>query len=329
MVILTLRQWRAATMSKKAKKSRRTVLRLPDLDHSKSAVLNSLRSPGSRRAYEFALNEFIGWYCSEPRLAFNRIVVLRYRLTLEGRGLAASTINQRLAAVRRLAFEAAECGLLSPELAAGIARVKGVKQLGRRSGNWLSPDQCSGLLKTINGNDLRAKRDHAMISTLIGCGLRRSELVSLELADVQIRQQHWAIVDLVGKGGHIRTVPMPQWVKEAVDRWTSVAGIVKGRVFRAISRTGKVWGSGISQNVVWHVVSKACLRSGLEHIAPHDLRRTCAKLCHSTGGELEQIQFLLGHVSVQTTERYLGCKQNLGSPVNDRFALPAVTVLAE
>jgi len=73
--------------------------------------------------------------------------------------------------------------------------------------------------------------------------------------------------------------------------------------------------------VVWYVVKVCCERAGLERIAPHDLRRTCAKLCHTSGGELEQIQFQLGHASVQTTERYLGCKQNLGQPVNDRFVL--------
>jgi integrase len=318
----------AASMGKKPSKPRRAVLRLRDLDHSKSAVLNSLGSPASRRAYEFAIDEFIAWYCSEPRLAFIRVVVARYRLSLEARGLAASSINQRLAAVRRLAYEAADCGLLSPELAAGIRRVKGVKQLGRRSGNWLSLEQCSKILDGVTGGDLRATRDHAMISTLVGCGLRRSELVALEIEHVQTRQGHWAIVDLVGKGGHIRTVPMPQWVKDALDGWTSAAGIVKGRVFRAISRSGRVWGSSISENVVWHVVSKRCTKAGLEHIAPHDLRRTCARLCHSAGGELEQIQFLLGHSSVQTTERYLGCKQNLGSPVNDRFAPAAVAAAA-
>ena len=111
---------------------RKTILRLPDLDHSKSSVLNSLSSPGSRRAYGFAIDQFIAWYCSEPRLALNRAVVLRFRLHLESLGLAAATINQRLAAVRRLAYEAADSGLLSPELAAGIRRVKGVKQLGSR-----------------------------------------------------------------------------------------------------------------------------------------------------------------------------------------------------
>jgi Phage integrase SAM-like domain len=134
--------------NKKAKANyRRTVLRLPHLDHSKTAVLNSLTSPGSRRVYKFAIEQ-ITWYCSEPRLAFNRIVVVRYRMYLEGRGLAANTINQQLAVVRRLAYEAADAGVLSPELAAGISRVKGVKQLGFRSGNWLSVDQSTAVLNT-------------------------------------------------------------------------------------------------------------------------------------------------------------------------------------
>jgi site-specific recombinase XerD len=243
---------------------------------------------------------------------------------LESRGLAANTINQQLAAVRRLAHEAADSGLLSPELAAGISRVKGVKQLGFRSGNWLSAEQSSEVLKHAYGDSMRAKRDYAMLAMLFGCGFRRSELVSLELDEVQMRQGHWAVVDLIGKGGHIRTVPIPLWVKAALDQWTAAAGVMEGRIFRAVARTGKVWGNSISQNVVWYVVKTCCERAGLEHIAPHDLRRTCAKLCHGSGGELEQIQFLLGHASVQTTERYLGCKQNLGHPVNDLFDLRTV-----
>ena len=300
---------------------RRRLPRLPDLDHCKRAVLNSLGSPASRRVYEYAIDQFIAWYCSEPRLAFNRIVVVRYRMYLESRGLAANTINQQLAAVRRLAHEAADAGLLSPELAAGISRVKGVKQLGFRAGNWLSAAQSSEVLQRASGEGMRARRDYAMLAMLFGCGFRRSELVGLELGEIQIRQGHWAVVDLIGKGGHIRTVPIPEWVKAALDQWTRVAGVTEGRIFRAVARTGKVWGEGISQNVVWYVVKACCEKVGLEHIAPHDLRRTCAKLCHDSGGEIEQIQFLLGHASVQTTERYLGCKQNLGSPVNDRFKL--------
>src|SRR5271169_1751380 len=303
---------------------RRRVLRLPDLDHCKTAVLNSLGSPASRRVYEYAIDQFIAWYCSEPRLAFNRIVVVRYRSYLESRHLAANTINQQLAAVRRLAHEAADAGLLSPELAAGISRVKGVKQLGFRSGNWLSVEQSSAVLQHSCGDSMRAKRDYAMLTMLFGCGFRRSELVGLEFDEIQMRQGHWAVVDLIGKGGHIRTVPIPNWVKAALDQWTLAAGVYEGKIFRAVAGRGKVWGSGLSQNVVWYVVRTCCERAGLEHIAPHDLRRTCAKLCHDRGGELEQIQFLLGHASVQTTERYLGCKQNLGHPVNDLFDLAIV-----
>jgi hypothetical protein len=115
-------------------------------------------------------------------------------------------------------------------------------------------------------------------------------------------------------------------VKAALDEWTAAAGITEGRIFRAIARTDKLWGDGISQNVVWYVVKGCCEKAGLEHIAPHDLRRTCAKLCHTNGGEIEQIQFLLGHASVQTTERYLGCKQNLGHPVNDLFRLDLAVI---
>ena len=148
----------AAHMRKRNKRlpCRKIVLKLPDLDHAKSAVLNSLSSPHSRRNYKFAMEQFITWYCSEPRLALNRTVVLRFRLYLESLGLAAGTVNQRLAAVRRLAYEAADSGLLSPELAAGIRRVKGAKQLGARMGNWLTQDQARLLLEKADGDDLRS-----------------------------------------------------------------------------------------------------------------------------------------------------------------------------
>ena len=122
-------------------KAPKRVLALPDLEQAKSAVLASLTSPSGQRTYEHAIREFVAWYCSEPRLAFNKAVVLRYRIHLEQQHYAPATINLRLAAVRRVAYEAADTGLLSPELAAGIRRVKGVRRLGVRLGNWLTPDQ--------------------------------------------------------------------------------------------------------------------------------------------------------------------------------------------
>jgi site-specific recombinase XerD len=155
------------------------------------------------------MDEFIDWYCSEPRLALNRFVVLHYRLQLEAKKLDAATINVRLAAVRRLAYEAADTGLLSPELVVGIRRVKGVPHLGRRVGNWLTAGEGEKLLAGFDRQTLRGKRDAAMVSLLLGSGLRRSEIVGLKASDIQRREERWAIVDLVGKAGHVRTVPGP------------------------------------------------------------------------------------------------------------------------
>jgi site-specific recombinase XerD len=307
--------------SKQKSRSPKRVLRLPDLDYAKTTVLNTLGSADSRRSYRFAIDDFVSWYCSEPRLAFGKTVVLRYRLELEGRHLAPSTINLRLAAVRRLAYEAADTGLLSPDLAAGIRRVKGAKKVGVRLGNWLTAEQARALLGAPAIESVRGKRDHAMLAILVGCGLRRSEIVHLTVEHFQRREDHWAIVDLIGKGGHIRTVPVPVWVKSSIDAWTSVAQIGTGKLFRCVSKTGSVWGSNVTEKVVWSVVKQSASTVGIDKLAPHDLRRTCARLCHSAGGELEQIQFLLGHVSVQTTERYLGCKQRLHGAVNDSIGI--------
>jgi integrase len=169
----------------------KTVLKLPDLEQSKSAVLNSLTSASSKRSYDHAIREFIDWYCSEPRLAFNKTVVTRYRISLEEHHYASSTINLRLAAVRRLAYEAADCGLLSPDLAAGIRRVKGAKRLGVRVGNWLTAEESKSLLATEIDDTLRSRRNRALLALLVGCGLRRAEVTALRLEDFQLREGHW------------------------------------------------------------------------------------------------------------------------------------------
>src|ERR1035437_2698719 len=161
---------------KTSKRSKaRTMLRLADLEQSKNAVLNSLAAASSQESYGHAIDEFIGWDCSEPRLAFNRTVVLCYRVFLEQKNLAPATINVRLAAVRRLAYEASDTGILSSELAAGIRRVKGAKRLGVRIGNWLTIDQARTLLDHSSAEAVRAKRDQAILAVLVGWGLRRAQ----------------------------------------------------------------------------------------------------------------------------------------------------------
>jgi site-specific recombinase XerC len=217
---------------------RRTKLGLPDLEHVKSAVLMSLRSPESQRCYRRSIDDFVCWYCSEPRLSFNKTVVTRYRIHLEDRLLAPGTINVRLAAVRRLAYEAADTGLLSTDLAAGIRRVKGAKKLGMRLGNWLTAEEGRSLWQLPDRYSVKGKRDRAILAVLLGCGLRRRELIALTLDHLERREDHWAIVDLVGKGGHIRTVPVPDWVKKTIDEWLSVAQINQGNIFRCVCRKG-------------------------------------------------------------------------------------------
>src|SRR5690348_2344192 len=152
----------------KRKRNPKTVLRLPDLEQSRSAVLNSLSPPSSQHAYDHAIRDFIDWCCSAPRVAFNKTVVTRYRPHLEQASSAASTVNLRLAAVRRLAYEAADSGLLSPDLAAGIRRVKGAKKHGVRLGNWLTNEHGKRLLGVFDRGTVRGKRDYAMVAVLLG-----------------------------------------------------------------------------------------------------------------------------------------------------------------
>ena len=256
-------------MSKSPKRKRppKHVLALPDLEQSKAAVLNSLTSKSGQRTYDRAITDFVEWYCSEPRLSFNRTVVLRYRIFLEQKLYAPTTINLRLAAVRRVAFEAADSGLLSPELAAGIRRVKGVRRIGVRIGNWLTAEQGKRLLANIERQSLRGIRNYAILALLIGCGLRRGELLALRVESIQSREERWVIADLLGKAGHIRTVPIPLWVRTGIEKWMEASGITDGALFRSIDKRGGVWGNGMTPKVLWEIVKAAAAGADIPRLA--------------------------------------------------------------
>jgi integrase len=227
--------------------------------------------------------------------------------------------------VRRLACEAADSGLLSPELAAGIRRVKGAKKLGVRLGNWLTAEEARSLWQLPSIETLKGKRDRAILAVLLGCGLRRRELAGLTFNDLQRREDHWALVDLVGKAGHVRTVPVPDWVKQTIDEWLTASGITSGKLFRCVCRSGTAWGDGMTKKLVWHIVKEYAAKIGLPKIAPHDLRRSCARLCHVAGGELEQIQFLLGHVSVRCFPLLMSYHCSTAQPVGSQTRSLATT----
>ena len=218
-------------------------------------------------------------------------------------------------------MEAADNGLLAPELANGITRVKGVKSKGVRLGNWLTVRQAQTLLNSPDISTNKGLRDRAILAVQLGCGLRRSEVAALTFGHIQQRDGRWCIVDLLGKHGRVRTIPMPTWVKVAIDAWGSATNVADGHVFRPVNRADQAQGFALSEKVVWQLLQPYAAAAGLGGIAPHDLRRSCAKMCRAAGGELEQIQLLLGHASVQTTERYLGTKQDIVHAPNDGIKL--------
>jgi len=279
-------------------------------------VLNALTSIHSRRAYERALTDFLDWHAQQGRPPLSKALVQAYKVKLQDDGLAPSTINLHLSAIRKLAREAGDNGLLDPVLAQGIERVKGVKSAGVRSGNWLTREQAQQLLDAPDVGTLKGLRDRAILAVLLGCGLRRAECAKLTFDHLQQREGRWVMCDLVGKGNRVRTVPMPSWCKAAIDEWAQAARIEGGRIFRAIHKGGYVNGASMTSQAIADVVHTYAV-----DVAAHDLRRSFAKLAHKGGAGLDQIQLSLGHASIRTTEKYLGVEQDLVDAPCDRLGL--------
>ena len=288
----------------------------------KSLVLDTVTSPESKRAYSRAVDGFLGWFKSEkPSSGFSKATVQAYRASLIESGLSPASINIRMTAIRRLAEEAADNGLLVPEVASAISRVKGLRRQGVRTGNWLTVAQAEQFVNSPDTSTLKGKRDRALLAVLLGCGLRREETACLTLEHIQQREGRWVIVDLVGKGLRVRSVPVPSFAKAAVDVWTQAAGLKSGRVFRPVNKGGNIAGETMTAQSIFETVKSYAAGIGMATLAPHDLRRSFAKLAHKGKAALEQIQLSLGHASIQTTERYLGTKQDLADAPCDHLGL--------
>ncbi len=293
------------------------------LERVKLLVLDCLNSTNSKLCYARSLDRFIAWLRSEWRGPFNRASVQRFKSVLIASGLQSATVNQRLAAVKKLASEACENSLLDPVIAAGIARVHGVPKRGVRTGNWLTLVETKKLLRTPGSNSLVDKRDTALLAVFCGAGLRRQEIVDLTFDHIQLRDGRWCIVDIVSKHGHIRTVPIGQWVKDAIDEWATAAGISSGIVFRgaySLRFRGLHEGRRLTPQAVFKAVKRHAEKAGLS-IGCHDLRRSFAKLARKGGSPIEQIKESLGHSSVRTTEFYLGTDQDLQDAPADRLGI--------
>src|SRR5918997_5847775 len=217
-------------------------------------VLDGLPSEHSRRAYERALSDFFMWHRGVGRPQLSKAVVQRYAAELREAGMAASSVNQRLSAIRKLAAEAADNGALDPQVANGIRAVKGARSEGRRTGNWLTREEAQTWLSAPDMRTMRGRRDRALLAVLIGCGLRRSEAAGLTFDHVQQRGGRWVLVDLIGKRDKIRSVPMPNWAKVAIDEWSAASGVADGLVFRAVNKGDRVVGGGITPQAIYNVI---------------------------------------------------------------------------
>jgi site-specific recombinase XerD len=284
-------------------------------------VLDGLPSDHSRRAYERALSDFFMWHRGVGRPQLSKAVVQRYAAELRDAGMAPSSVNQRLSAIRKLAAEAADNGALDPQVANGIRAVKGARSEGRRTGNWLTREEAQEWLGAPDARTMRGRRDRALLAVLIGCGLRRSEAAGLTFEHVQQRDGRWVLVDLIGKRDKIRSVPMPNWAKAAIDEWRAASGVSEGLVFRAVNKGDRVVGDGITPQAIYNIIVGYAGELKKKGVAPHDLRRTFAKLAHKGGAAIDQIQLSLGHESIQTTEDYLGVEQDLTDAPCDHLGL--------
>lgn len=288
-------------------------------------VLNAVKSEHTRRAYERALTEFFQWI-AETGKPIVKTTVNEYRQYLESNHIG--SINQRLSAIRKLALEASDNGLISEQVSNGIKNVRGVSTEGDRTGNWLSKEQAQDLINAPNCDTLKGLRDRAILAVMLGCGLRRFEVAKLRWEHIQQREGRWVILNLVGKRDKVRTIPMPSWCKLALDEYNRELSHkdgycdneTVGTIFVSINKGDNVSGLSMSPQAIRDIVIKYGNELSLG-IAAHDLRRTFAKLAYKGGAQLEQIQLSLGHSSIKTTEIYLGLKQDLQDAPCDHIGL--------
>ncbi|KKM16569.1 hypothetical protein LCGC14_1684540 [marine sediment metagenome] len=279
----------------------------------------------TRRAYSRHLNSFFSW-AQTGGLAFDRAAVQAYKQHLMDQDYAPSTINQALTAVRRLAEEATYLGV-DPIIMSGITGVKNVKAGGRRMGHWLSKDQVKHLFSLTERETLKGHQERVILALLVGCALRREEAAKITFEQIQKREDVFLIVDLVGKRNKTRSVPLSPWVAKIIWNWQAAADIYSGLLLRAINKADRLSGrintkgggktsGGLSPKAIYKTIMRLGELAGIQGLGPHSLRRTWARRAYKQDYPLDQIQAILGHQSIRTTELYIGLKGlDLESPV--------------
>jgi integrase/recombinase XerD len=279
-----------------------------------------LENPHTRIMYQKALTDFVMWWRSRDELPLNRSLVQAHLDHLMNSNYSSATINQRLSAIRKVVSHAADRGLLDLGPAIDIARINSLARNPSKAGLSLSAAQAETLINAPHVSNKKGVRDRALLALLVGCALRSGEVTEIQMEDIQKERDHWILQNVVGRRGRVRAVVIPNWTKEALDAWIREGQISSGPVLRSVDRLGNVANRPISAQSVLPIVAAYGKAIGID-VKPRDLRRTCAQLCRQEGGELEQIQLLLGHASVLTTERYLGARRTAASAPNGRLRM--------
>lgn len=270
----------------------------------------------SRRAYSHGMRLYLDWLGHRPMTA--RSVKEWMDELREDHSTA--TVNLRLSAVRRLAVYAAEAGMLSDAEANKIARVKGLKIRGVRTGNWLTAEQVQAIIDSIDASTLIGRRDLAILALLFGCGLRVDEAARLEVWQLQTRDERWIIADLQGKHNRTRTVPVSPWAADLVHGWLVASGVTTGRVLRAVGNLEVIEGETLSTQSVYRRAVSLGASVGVD-LASHDFRRTFGRLAAQNGADIEQIQMVYGHSNRSTTMAYLNLELDLRRAPGDAIKM--------
>lgn len=284
------------------------------------AVLESVGSTITKAMYRKAIEDFLLWLEQQGSPTVTGAAVQSHLAYLESVGYAAATLNQRLSAIRKLAAEAANSDLLPLDQAVQVCRIPNVRQAATLPATSLSKQKSEDLINAPDNQTNRGKRDRVLLALLVGCALRRREVVNLDVEDIQYEDGRGVIIRVVGQRGRIRSIAIPDWVEEALAQWLSAVKIASGPILRAVSRRGEIASDHLSPQTVFNIVRQHGQHIGVA-VRPDDLRRTCAKLCHPGDGELDQIRALLGHSSLATTERYLCGRENVATVASERVHL--------
>ncbi len=287
------------------------------------AALKACETLNTRESYGRCLAVTEEWLAGRP-LSYD--TVLSFREHLVKTGNSPQTTNQHLAAIRFYVREMATRREMDRDLAEGICAVDNLKVRGRKLGNWLSKADAERLLDAPDTSHPAGIRDRAILGLFIGAGVRRSEICALQVKHFERRDGRWMLVGVEGKHGRTRNIPIADWCKALVDIWLERSGIQSGPVFRSVRWNEKkqklALGSGkLTPALLFQLVKKYGMQIGRSQIAPHDLRRTFARLAYEGEAPIKQIQIALGHANQQTTEVYVNALQDLQMSPSDVLGL--------